>query len=138
MLRTILRSFIIFTLVSPNTSIASEKLSLPVIIDSHYLVKSVLSMCLVLLLIWVVAKILKPLADKHKGNAGPLKVLASISIGHREKIVIVMAGETQYLLGLSASGIEKIDKFDKPLIDTESPKNTFKNQLAKLTGEKRK
>lgn len=48
--------------------------------------------------------------------AGNLKVLGGISVGQRERVVLVQAGETQLLIGVAPGEIRTLHVMDKPII----------------------
>ena len=48
--------------------------------------------------------------------AGNLKVLGGISVGQRERVVLVQAGETQLLLGVAPGEIRTLHVMDKPIV----------------------
>jgi flagellar protein FliO/FliZ len=70
----------------------------------------------VILLIYGLAYLLKnhyrPLTmTKH------LKAVAWLSVGQRERIAIIQAGNKQYLIGITAEQITAIDSIDPPIQD---------------------
>lgn len=128
-----------FLLLTPRTVLSSNNLSLPVGLDSSYLLKTVIALCVVMLVIWLSAKLLRPLAEKHNGSTGSLKILASISVGSREKLLIIQAGDAQFLIGVSPAGIQKIEKYEEPLLNGEvSTGKQFREQLGRFIGDKDK
>lgn len=46
-----------------------------------------------------------------------MKVVAGISVGQREKVIILQAGETQIMLGVSPGRIQALHVFDEPVIE---------------------
>jgi len=88
--------------------------------------ESVLSMVLSLVLILVIIFLLAWGARRFggmsfKGNTA-LKVVTGISMGSRERIVLVQVGEQQLLLGVSPGRVQTLHVLDKP-IDTGSKDN---------------
>lgn len=47
--------------------------------------------------------------------AGNLKVLGGISVGQRERVVLIQAGETQLLVGVAPGEIRTLHVLDKPI-----------------------
>ncbi len=47
-----------------------------------------------------------------------MKVVAGISVGQREKVIILQAGDTQVMLGISPGRIQALHVFDEPVIDS--------------------
>ena len=44
-----------------------------------------------------------------------MRVVAAISLGQRERVVLVEIGDTQLLLGVTASAINRLHEFDPPI-----------------------
>jgi len=55
-----------------------------------------------------------------------LKVVAGLSVGQREKVIVLQTGETQLLLGVSPGRIQTLHVFDTPVIKTS--KNAMEAQ----------
>jgi flagellar protein FliO/FliZ len=87
----------------------------------------ILSLLMVLVLIVISAFVLKRFnLTQHDGSQ--LKVLASLSLGTKERVVVIQAGKQQLLLGVTAQQITLLDHLSEPLIvknldTTELPKN---------------
>jgi flagellar protein FliO/FliZ len=61
---------------------------------------------------------------KMKGNGfqtqGPIKIVASLSLGMKEKIILIQVGDKQQvLLGVSPEKIEKIQSYDQLIVREE-------------------
>jgi len=67
----------------------------------------------VLLLILMGAWLLKRFVVSGSGANRPLNVLSGISLGGREKVVLIQAGEQRLLLGVSPGRVVKLHTFDK-------------------------
>ncbi|MCK4864286.1 MAG: flagellar biosynthetic protein FliO [Gammaproteobacteria bacterium] len=50
--------------------------------------------------------------------AGNLKVLGGISVGQRERVVLIQAGETQLLVGVAPGEIRTLHVMDEPITST--------------------
>ncbi len=87
----------------------------------------ILSLLMVLVLIVICAFVLKRFnLTQHDGSQ--LKVLASLSLGTKERVVVVQVGKKQLLLGVTAQQITLLDNLAEPLAaqnleTTELPKN---------------
>ncbi|MFM2482642.1 flagellar biosynthetic protein FliO [Celerinatantimonas sp. YJH-8] len=77
-----------------------------------------LSMVLVLVAIGVCAWLAKKTRFNAYGQGQQLKVVANLTLGTRERILVVQVGEQQYLLGVTNQRIELLDKLDEPLSST--------------------
>jgi flagellar protein FliO/FliZ len=66
--------------------------------------------------------------------SGPMKVVTSLSLGIKEKLVLVQIGDQrQILIGVSPERITKIESFDEPviLLETEGL-NNFREKLQEI------
>lgn len=72
------------------------------------------SLCMVLLLIVGAAWLLKKFSLVNKSVSG-LKVIASLPLGTKERLVVVEMGEEQLLFSISAQGVSLVKTLDKPL-----------------------
>ncbi len=59
-----------------------------------------------------------------------LKVIATLTLGARERVVLVQAGEQQLLLGVAPGRVNLLQTFETPLIDpSKTPGNQFAERL---------
>ena len=71
-----------------------------------------------------------------RGNAG-LRVVRSLALGTRERLVVVEVGGTQLLLGPGAGGTRLLQTLDTPLVDDAPAQPTpFAQLLAQRLGKK--
>jgi flagellar protein FliO/FliZ len=82
----------------------------------------------ILFLAWLLKRMRVPSMVNQKG----LSVVRQIALGNRERIMIVQAGEEQFLVGVTAQSIQLISKLDKPLSQEEMAASPFANQLTQL------
>jgi len=82
----------------------------------------------ILFLAWLLKRMRVPALVNQKG----LSVVRQIAVGHKERIVIVQAGEEQFLVGVTAQSIQLISKLEKPLSQEEMATSPFSNQLTQL------
>ncbi|WP_159653603.1 flagellar biosynthetic protein FliO [Vibrio atypicus] len=95
------------------------------------------SLLFVIAFILFLAWLLKRMRIPSLGNQQGLSVVRQIAVGSRERIMIVQAGEEQFLVGVTAQSIQLISKLDKPLSQEELNKaglatSPFANQLSQL------
>jgi flagellar protein FliO/FliZ len=81
------------------------------------------------------------LAKRMPGVAGSsnraLRVVASLSLGPREKVVVVDVGGKQLLLGVGAGGTRTLHTLEAPLPEAERPATPpFAQLLAQHFGKK--
>lgn len=78
--------------------------------------KLLAALALVLVVFWVSARLLRLLPGLRGGTApGALRVVGALPLGHRERLVVVQAGEEQLLLGVTASRIERLHLLAAPI-----------------------
>jgi flagellar protein FliO/FliZ len=75
-----------------------------------------LALVFVLLMIGAAAWLLRRFSAAGFSRQGALRLLASVSVGQRERIVLVQAGETQLLLGVAQGSVRTLHVFDKPVM----------------------
>lgn len=73
------------------------------------------------------------------GASNPaLRVLGSLSLGPRERVVVVAVGETQLLIGTGATGTRVLHTLDTPLpVPEAKPTPVFAQVLAQQFGKKK-
>jgi flagellar protein FliO/FliZ len=74
----------------------------------------ILSLLMVLGLIILCALVLKRFNLTQQG-VSQLKVITSLSLGAKERVVVVQAGEQQLLLGVTAQQVTLIERLSEPL-----------------------
>jgi len=85
---------------------------------------------LILLLGWFYRRFGTPRA----GNSGDFRIVAGISMGQRERVVMLQVGDRQILLGVGPGHVEKIHVFDEPVINVTTPSgvDSFADRLASV------
>ncbi|WP_246590101.1 flagellar biosynthetic protein FliO [Marinobacterium ramblicola] len=80
---------------------------------------------LILLLAWVVKRI-----NVLPGQRSGMQVVAVLPLGQRERAVLVQVGEQQLLLGVGASQVTLLERFDTPVIEPgRAPEGAFAKRL---------
>ena len=95
----------------------------------------ILSLLMVLALIVICAFVLKRFNLTQQG-VSQLKMVTSLSLGAKERVVVIQAGEQQLLLGVTAQQVTLIARLEKPLVTqtmktTELPKSLISFLSAK-------
>ncbi len=103
---------------------------------AEYLLQLVLSLLAVVVAIVVVAWILRRIMGMQNPAGGNLRILAALSLGSRERIVVVEAGDTQLLLGVAPGRVVSLHVFEKPaIVQTEQTTGGFAKHLrSKIEG----
>ena len=74
----------------------------------------IISLLMVLVLIVIAAVVLKRFQPKRPGLAG-LKIITSLHLGAKERLVVVQVADKQLLIGVTAQQITLLDSLDEPL-----------------------
>ena len=83
----------------------------------------IVALLFVVVLIVITAWFIRRFSGTALGRNSSLRLLAGISVGQRERIVLVQAGEVQLLLGVAPGAVRTLHVFDKPvLLDTAEGK----------------
>lgn len=96
------------------------------------------SLLLVLLCVFALAWFLKRFRDLRPGSQPLLQVLAALSVGSRERILIVRAGPVDLLIGVAQGRVQPLHTFNTPIDvggGTPAPvsvSSAFADQLRKL------
>jgi flagellar protein FliO/FliZ len=103
---------------------------------AEYLVQLILSLLIVVITIVVVAWILRRVMRMQSSAGGNMRILAGLSLGSRERIVVVEAGDTQLLLGVAPGRVVALHVFGKPVFtQTTQPTGRFAKHLqSKIEG----
>ncbi|MEE9423243.1 MAG: flagellar biosynthetic protein FliO [Gammaproteobacteria bacterium] len=99
------------------------------------LVQLTLGMLTVLAIIIGLAWILKRSGRFQITAGGGLKILGGLSMGARERVVLLQVGETQLLVGVSPGSVKTLHVLDKPLVqgnETNTIGSGFAQQLSSM------
>jgi flagellar protein FliO/FliZ len=91
----------------------------------------IVSLLLVLGLIVVCALLVKRFQPMIQMNSG-LKVVSSLSLGAKERIVVVQVGDKQLLLGVTSQQISLLENLESPLQKDASPSSDINSSLLSL------
>ncbi len=91
-----------------------------------------LGMLVVLALIASIAWVLKRTGRFQMATGGSLRVLGGLSMGSRERVVLIQAGDTQLLLGVAPGRVQTLHVLDKPLQQNVPGSGGFAEQLSKV------
>lgn len=114
----------------PAQAPAPVAVPLPDMPGTEYLLQMLLSLLAVAIAIVVVAWVLRRVMRMQGSAAGNMRVLGGLSLGSRERVVVVEAGDTQLLLGVAPGRVVALHVFDKPVFTATKPKTGgFAKQL---------
>lgn len=91
-----------------------------------------LILALILLLAWLVHKT-RVLGGLQGMSGGPasLQIVATLSLGMKEKIAVVQAGDKQLVVGITAQQITLLKELDEPLPVSQTEPVSFADLLKK-------
>ncbi len=85
-----------------------------------------LVVALILLLAWGLRRMGGATGFGHAG----LRVVASLPLGTRERVVLIQAGEQQLLIGVAPGRVNLLQRFETPVIDPQAtPSHPFSDRL---------
>ncbi|NAW68824.1 flagellar biosynthetic protein FliO [Vibrio sp. V27_P1S3P104] len=90
------------------------------------------SLLFVVVLILCLAWLLKRMRVTTLGQQKEFQVIRQLPIGTRERLMIVQAGDEQFLIGVTTQSIQLISKLSTPLIQEATDQRSFATQLTQL------
>ena len=95
-----------------------------------------LSSLMVIGLILVLGFLLKKSKLATAMGGGQMRVIASLPVGYKEKLLVVKVGEQQLLVGVTPQQVNFLYRLEQPL--DENQPQAFSQQLGKLMGKHEK
>ncbi|TNH83793.1 flagellar biosynthetic protein FliO [Aeromonas sobria] len=95
-----------------------------------------LSSLMVIGLILVLGFLLKKSKLATAMGGGQMRVIASLPVGYKEKLLVVKVGEQQLLVGVTPQQVNFLCRLEEPL--DENQPQAFSQQLGKLMGKHEK
>jgi len=97
---------------------------------------------MVLLLVGVLAWMAKRLNGSRFSGGRNLRLVAGLSLGARERILVVEVGDTQLVVGVAPGRVQTLHVLDRPLAEADGNPGTvdggsFAARLSRLMGEGR-
>lgn len=99
-----------------------------------------LGLLLVLGLIVAIAWVLKRSGRFQMAAGGGLRILGGLSMGARERVVLLQVGDTQMLIGVAPGRVQTLHVLDKPLESMHSAASAvpgFADQLGRLLNKEK-
>ena len=109
-------------------------------ISSPYLMKLTGGLVLIVAIIFLLAWLVKRFNLNQQAGSGLIRVVAGLSIGTRDRIVLLQVGDEQILLGLTPGRIEKLHTLAQPLqapSTEQAVSGAFADKLNRLMGERK-
>ena len=131
----------IFTLLASIANAAEPVIGASVTNYSSELVRVILSLAAVLAIFVLGATVFKKYMGGTIKQNTSIRMIGGLSIGAKEKLVVVEAGKVNLLLGVSANGINKLhtfseNEFENAKQDSSQTTPSFASHLEKLIGNK--
>lgn len=112
----------------------------PAVSAAGSLLQVFIGLIAVLLLIAATAWVAKRFGVMRGGASGLLQVVASASVGTRERVVVVEVGESWLVVGVapgSVNALATLPRGEAPAAAAPTLNNAFAARLAQLVGDKR-
>lgn len=89
-------------------------------VSSGSLLQVTLGLLVVLGIIIGVAWMLRRYGRLQSAASGSLKILGGLSVGPRERVVLLQAGDTQLLVGVAPGRVQTLHVLDTPILPAEA------------------
>jgi len=97
-----------------GTAQAAE-ITRPVVSPLATLGKLAVALIIVLAVFYVFARVMRQMQSMQGGFHSGLKVVGALSLGQREKVVVVQAGDKQLVLGVTSTQVNTLHILENPL-----------------------
>ena len=115
-----MRFLLIFLALTTVPAVAQE--AVPAVSPSSlftgdYLLQVIGSFVVVILLLIGVLVLLRRFNGVSSQMSGNMRVVSSVGVGQRERVVLLQVGEEQILVGVGPGNVRKIHAFDEPVVE---------------------
>ena len=87
---------------------------------SNY-IQMLLGLFFIIAFIFGIAWLIKRMGTMHPGHSASLKIVAGISVGQREKVIVLQVMNEQLLVGVTQSNIQLLSTLKEPITPAGSP-----------------
>lgn len=95
------------------------------------------ALILVIAAVFLVSMVLRHLQQRSTGGGSHLKVIQALSVGTKDRVLLVQVGVDQILMGVSAAGISHIHTLTEPVnpqeLDSSAGNKSFATTIRSLT-----
>lgn len=103
--------------------------------DTDQVFQVALYLGLIVGLIVLLGFVARKIAPQHGATAsGGMRVVGSLALGLKEKLVMVQVGDRQLLIGVTPNNITSIEQFDEPVLEATDGMNDFRFKLQEMIG----
>jgi flagellar protein FliO/FliZ len=131
-----IRQFLTAALAFPSVASALAKGNAPAAEAAGSVVQMILGLLLVVALIFVFAWMARRFTNLPGVGQGAVRVLGGVSLGTRERAVLMQVGDTQLLVGVAPGRVQTLHVLERPVVvsgDSRHDGNTgFAERLAAL------
>lgn len=100
---------------------------------SGHMLQMVLSLGIIIVLILFCAYAVRKVNFARVRSDNAIKIVASLSLGAREKLVLIQIGGQQILFSMTPGAINKIVSFDEPVVsENDAGLSNFKRTLQEI------
>ena len=85
-----------------------------------YLLQVIGSFVVVILLLISVLVMLRRFNGVSSQMSGNMRVISSVGVGQRERVVLLQVGVEQILIGVGPGNVRKIHAFDQPVVEASA------------------
>ena len=85
-----------------------------------YLLQVIGSFVVVILLLIGVLVLLRRFNGVSSQMSGNMRVISSVGVGQRERVVLLQVGVEQILVGVAPGNVRKIHTFDQPVVEASA------------------
>jgi flagellar protein FliO/FliZ len=118
-------------LLLPSISLAAEDAPASAVredvLTSQAIMQVLLGLALVIAIIFILAWVLRRVSNLQQSHQ-KMKIVSSLSLGTRERAVLIEVGDRQVLLGVSPGSVSLLESFPERVI-TASPNTAFEKKL---------
>ena len=105
--------------------------------SGSYLIQLIMGLIVVLICIVALAWFAKRMNRLQSSTGGVLKIIGGLSMGSRERVVLIQVGSEQLLIGVSPGRINTLHVLETPLEDVGiNAEKTFATSLAEAVFQK--
>ena len=112
-----LLTFLALTTVPAVAQEAVPAVSPSSLFTGDYLLQVIGSFVVVILLLIGVLVLLRRFNGVSSQMSGNMRVVSSVGVGQRERVVLLQVGEEQILVGVGPGNVRKIHAFDEPVVE---------------------
>ncbi|MCG5529986.1 flagellar biosynthetic protein FliO [Halorhodospira halochloris] len=90
-------------------------------VEAEAIARVIVVLVIIVVLIVALAWGLRRFSGLSSTASGQMRVLGSLPVGNRERVVLVKVGEEQILLGVAPGSVRFLQVLDKPVVDDTAP-----------------